>query len=292
MAEETPWQSVVPKRLGKPRRPSRWPWVLALLLVGAGLILIWQLNGGELLPPAAPPATPPAAPREAPSAGQPGQTVALSGEAAESAGSPATPAADGQAARGRIGDEQAERKKPYGLDKSLDAVVKSDEYIKVGDQTIPVAELERKLVVEQRGKVLEKPLGQPGQVSYWGIYVVRPGDNLWGIHFRLLKEYLASKGVALAADADRPTPGGYSSGVGKVLKFAEHMVGVYNLQTGAMSHDLNLLEPGRKVVVYNLTEVFEQLAKIDPRDLSGVMYDGRVLFFPQKQPAEAAPRAN
>ena len=72
--------------------------------------------------------------------------------------------------------------------------------------------------------------------------------------------------------------------MGKILKFAEHMVGVYNLETGTMSPNLNVIEPGKKAVIYNLSEIFEQLSKIDPRDLTGVSYDGRVLFFPEKKP--------
>jgi hypothetical protein len=189
-------------------------------------------------------------------------------------------------------DEQAQRKKLYGLDKSLDVVVRSDESIKVGDKTIPVSELERKLVVEQRGKLLEKPLSKEGAVSAWGMYLVRPGENLWEIHLALLGEYLKSRGVNLKKGADQPNVQGYSSGVGKILKFAEHMVGVYNLQTGQMSQNLNLLEPGHKVVVFNLSEIFRQLAQIDPHDLSGVMYDGRVLLFPQtkdKKPGQGSP---
>lgn len=35
-----------------------------------------------------------------------------------------------------------------------------------------------------------------------------------------------------------------------MLKFAEHMVGVYNLKTGHMSRDLDFLEAGEKVVVF------------------------------------------
>jgi hypothetical protein len=175
---------------------------------------------------------------------------------------------------------QAKRKKPYGLDKSLDVVVRSDERIQVGDKVISVEELQRKLVVEQRGEVLERPLEGKGRVSAWGVHLVRPGENLWDIHYRLLREYLKSRGVILPPDADQPNPQGYSSGVGKILKFAEHMVGVYNLKTGKMSSNLDLLEPGQKVVVFNLSEIFEQLSKIDPHDLSGVMYDGRVLLFP------------
>ena len=86
--------------------------------------------------------------------------------------------------------------------------------------------------------------------------------------------------------SDQPNQAGYSSGVGKVLKFAEHMVGVYNLRTGHMSKNLNLLEPGQKVVVFNLSEIFGQLDKVNPSEINGIMYDGRVLFFPKPEKVE------
>jgi hypothetical protein len=152
----------------------------------------------------------------------------------------------------------------------------------VGEHKVPVAELERKLTVEQRGQLLDKPLGPDQKVAAWGVHLVRPGDNLWHIHYALLREYMGKRGVNLPAGADQPTPQGRSSGVGKVLKFAENMVGVYNLKTGHMDRDLNLLEPGEKVVVFNLSEIFEQLARVEPADLDGVLYDGRVLLFPKR----------
>jgi hypothetical protein len=247
-------------------RSSRWPWLLALLVIlaaAAALYFYW----GDISP-------------------QPDKP------AMTSAGSktPATDKAPGVPAPSREGnvikvdgsqrDEQDQRKTPYGLKKSVDAVARSDETIQVGQKKVPVEELEKKLVVEQRGQVREKSL-QDKKISAWGVYVVRPGDNLWDIHYRLLKEYLANRGVKLPPRSDQPTVKGYSSGVGKVLKFAEHMVGVYNLRTGHMSKNLNLLEPGQKVVVFNLSEIFGQLDKVDPRELSGIMYDGRVLFFPK-----------
>jgi hypothetical protein len=188
--------------------------------------------------------------------------------------------------QGPAREEQKARKRPYGVSKSLDAVLRSDETIKIGDKEVSIAELERKLIVEQRGEVIDKPLGKKPRITAWGVHMVRPGENLWDIHFMLLKEYMASRGVKLAENADHPTQNGYSTGVGKVLKFAEHMVGVFNMKTRHMDSNLDLLEPGAKIVIYNLSEIFDQLAKIDPHDLSGVMYDGRVLLFPESQKAE------
>ena len=265
---------------------SRWPWILALVVVAIILaILLWSWGGKS--------------PETAQGSKKLSQTQGAKQGTSETQGKSEAPPPPPPSPGGKVvevkptpsarvsgsiksepADEQAQRKKPYGLDKSLDAVVRSDESIKVGGRTVKVSELERKLVVEQRGELLDRPL-KGRKISAWGVHLVRPGENLWDIHYALLREYLASRGIKLPPHADRPDAQGRSSGVGKILKFAEHMVGVYNLKTGRMSADLNHLEPGRKVVVFNLTEIFQQLAKIDPHNLSGVMYDGRVLLFPE-----------
>lgn len=270
-------------------RPSRWPWVLLLLVVlavGVG-VTYWLFSGGEPdepiiqakpIIPAAPPATAEAKPGAVPPAVPP---PSKTGDTVDMAKLRGDKPAQG-APQGQMAVEQAERKKSYGLHKSLDAVVRSDEKLKIGDKTITLTDLEKKLVVESRGEILEKPLGgTQRKTTAWGFHLVRAKENLWEIHFRLFKEFLASKGVKISDRADRPLPSGKSSGVGKILKFAEHMVGVYNLKTGHMSKNLNHLEPGSKLVVFNLSEIFSELSKIDPKDLSGIMYDGRVLLLPK-----------
>lgn len=255
-----------------PAGPSRWPWLLALAVILAAVAALW-IYWGDISPQNGPPPKPSAATQ--PQAGQ-DQKAGVPGRSQHGA----TIKVDGSQQV-----EQDQRKKPFGLDKSVDAVARSDESIQVGDKKVSVEELERKLVVEQRGEMREKSL-QGGKVSAWGVHVVRPGENLWGIHYQLLREYLAGRGVELPPKADQPQPKGYSTGVGKILKFAEHMVGVYNLRTGHMSKNLNLLEPGQKVVVFNLSEIFAQLDKVDPHEINGIMYDGRVLFFPKPEKAE------
>jgi hypothetical protein len=67
------------------------------------------------------------------------------------------------------------------------------------------------------------------------------------------------------------------------------MVGVSQLKSGTMGHSLDLLEPGEKAVVFNLSEIFEQLAQVEPKDLDGLLYDGRVLLFPKPLNTPAAP---
>ena len=86
------------------------------------------------------------------------------------------------------------RKKDLGLDTSVDLVVKSNETFTVGGNTVSMEE-----VIEQafagQGKVLEKELDESGAqtpkaVTTYGVYVVQPGDNIWNIHFRMLREFL------------------------------------------------------------------------------------------------------
>ncbi len=257
-----------------PKGSSPWPWILALLIIlAAGGAIYWFW--GDL------------APKDDQAVATKSQPATAQDKAKDSQTPP--PSQHGSVVKvdGSQRAEQEARKKPYGLDKSVDAVARSDESIQVGTKKVPVEELEKKLVVEQRGEVREKSL-QGGKVSAWGVYMVRPGDSLWRIHYRLLREYLRARGVKLQPFADQPTPKGYSSGVGKVLKFAEHMVGVYNLRTGHMSKNLNLLEPGQKVVVFNLSEIFGQLDKVNPNEINGIMYDGRVLFFPKPEKVEVS----
>ncbi|MCB2185765.1 MAG: hypothetical protein KQJ78_05065 [Deltaproteobacteria bacterium] len=288
-----------PPRRG-PQPPSRLPWLFALagVLAALAIILYFWLPASQPLPGEQAAATPQPLPgQEETTPGQAPAPPAPSkiGPVVEIQPGDATPGAPGAAPEGAArAQEQANRKAPYGLKDSVDAVVRTDETVKLGGNKVSVKELERKLVVEGRGDILDKPLGGSPKVAAWGIHVMRPGENLWKVHLELLKEYLASRGRVLPPGADQPTPGGRSSGVGKVLKFAEHMVGVYNLRTGAMTRNLNLLEPGQKIVVFNLSEIFGQLNQVDIRDLSGISYDGRVLLFPEemeRQPASETPPA-
>ena len=274
---DLPEKSLAREVVKPAKGPSRLPWLIALVVLALAVVpLYFMWKAGAVGDQAA---KPPSAAAPQGQAGQPG------------APAPPAPSKHGEVIElnkpedTAPGGEQDQRKKQFGLDKSVDAVLRSDETVKVGDQSVPVSELERKLAVQSRGELLERPIDGSSQVSAWGVHLVNPNDNLWNIHFVLLREYLATRGLKLAADADEPTSDGYSSGVGRTLKFAEHMVGVYNLKTGRMSSDLSILEPGQKLVVFNLSELFGALAKVNPQELAQVRFDGRTLFFPADEAA-------
>ena len=122
-------------------------------------------------------------------------------------------------------------------------------------------------------------------ISFYGVHVVRAGDNLWDIHFAVLREYLKHKGIEISDNADEAKDG-RSTGVARVLKYAESMVHIYNLKTKHLDENLDVLEPNTKVVVFNLTRLNLILGSIKPGDLDNIQYDGRELYWPGQKPDE------
>jgi hypothetical protein len=134
--------------------------------------------------------------------------------------------------------------------------------------------------LEREIATLEKGLDPDAPVALYGIHVVRPRDNIWNIHFNLLKELFRNKGTALPPLADEPTPSGRSSGVGKLLKFSENMVAIYNLRERRLDPDLNLITPNSKVVVFNFNRLFAMLDQIDYKNIDAIQFDGDTIWIP------------
>ncbi|MGB5983848.1 MAG: hypothetical protein WBG37_00980 [Desulfobacterales bacterium] len=120
-------------------------------------------------------------------------------------------------------------------------------------------------------------------VDAYGIYIVRGGDNIWNIHFQFLRNYFNRKGIQLEATSDEPTTAGSSSGVGKILKFSEKMVNIYNIRQRRLEMDLDTIHPLSKIVVFNLERVFSLLKQIDHRNVQRVEFDGETLWVPADQ---------
>ena len=214
------------------------------------------------------------------------------------------------------------RKQDFGLDESVDMVVGSEESIKVGGELVPIrqilAEIEAlKKAQEAEAKpedpatpstesrpVREDSLQSPGSdqpappepatptrikksIHYYGIHVVRPGDNLWNIHLKVLREYLKHRGHMLDADADEAGKDGRSSGIARILKYAEGMVHIFNLKTKQLDMDINMLAPEEKVVIFNLTRIDRILGQLKPGDLARIRFDGRELYLPEDRPKTA-----
>jgi len=119
--------------------------------------------------------------------------------------------------------------------------------------------------------------------TYLGIRVVQPGTNIWEIHFDLLKEYFKHKGVFLSPHADEPKKSGKSTGVGKILKFSEQLVNIYNLKTQAFENNLDVIQPMTVIVIYNMSQIFGILDDIDYSVIDRIEFDGESLWIPSVQ---------
>lgn len=188
---------------------------------------------------------------------------------------------------GELDKMMQDRKEEYGVTDSVDMIVTSDESIKVGDNTVSMEEILDKVRLKQ-GAFIEKDLGwgsdsekrQKNNKEGFGIYVVQPGDNIWNIHFRLLKEFFEKRGVDLPPLSDESEKNGTSSGVGRILKFSENMVYIFNLESRKLDANIHLLQPLGKVVVYRMDEVFDLLEQIDLSKVGTIRFDGENLWIP------------
>jgi len=170
---------------------------------------------------------------------------------------------------------------------SIAAIAEAVKQTAEGNEEMRSAARDRLYNLKMEKKRLEEELEIPGvptgPAEAYGIYVVRSGDNIWNIHFRFLKDYFDHRNIELSPLADEPDTKGFSSGVGKILKFSENMVYIYNLRERKLDVDLNLLQPMSKIVVFNMAEVFSLLDPIDYTAVNRIKFDGDTLWIPAEQ---------
>lgn len=176
------------------------------------------------------------------------------------------------------------RKEDYDVGEGIDIIARSDETVQIGDTTVSMKELQREIQLKQ-GEIAEETIGPDGRplpqtTESFGLYVVQPGDNIWNIHFRFLRDYFQRRGVSVSPVADEPVKGGFSSGVGKLLKFSENIVYIYNIKEKRFSKNLNLIEPQSKIVIYKMDRVFAFLEQLDYANINRVRFDGDTLWVP------------
>ncbi|SDT84754.1 hypothetical protein [Desulfobacula phenolica] len=179
------------------------------------------------------------------------------------------------------------RKEGLGIKKSLDMIVNSDESFKIGDVQISMRDILENAFIKD-GEVFEEKIYDSGailpqKIKPYGIYVVQPGDNIWNIHFNILKEFYGHHGIHVTPRADEPIDQGKSSGVGKILKFSETLVIIYNLIEKKVDSNIDIIEPLSKIVVYNVDEVFSLLQEINYHNIDRIQFDGKTIWIPAKK---------
>jgi hypothetical protein len=80
--------------------------------------------------------------------------------------------------------------------------------------------------------------------------------------------------------ADEPLGGGRSSGIGKLLKFSENIVYIYNIRKRKLAEDLHAIIPLTKIVIYNMERIFSLLDQIDYEHLNRIQFDGVTVWIP------------
>jgi hypothetical protein len=140
------------------------------------------------------------------------------------------------------------------------------------------------------GGLIRKPMqgGRAGRkpgASYYGVRVVRSGENLWDIHHAIIREYFERRQVFLPTTADEPLPDGKSSGVGRLLKFIEGVVRIYDAQCRRAESDLDLIHSDHMLVYFKISELFDALDQLKAEDLKWLRYVRHQLLLdrPQEQ---------
>jgi len=257
------------------------PIIALAVVIGAALIVIWLIMGR--LPGGNGPAKEQQTETSRDASGVQ-KTDPLSGAVVKQINKPAVIDYNALDKESTMKDLMETRKQDLGVKDSVDLVVKSNEAFTVGGNTVSMEK-----VMEQafagRDKVFEKELDESGAqkpvaLTTYGVYVVQPGDNIWNIHFRILKDYYTRKGIRVKENADEPESSGMSSGVGKILKFSEAMVIIYNLKEKKVTADINIIDPLSKVVIYNMDEIFALLEQIDFNHVDRLRFDGSNIWIP------------
>lgn len=185
---------------------------------------------------------------------------------------------------------QPERKEAFGLKNSVDFIVRNDEPFEVAGEKLTIDELQHRLRPDSNrehvmrpisevdvGSSIRKPIAagksdDAKSSSYYAVRVVKPGENLWNIHFAIIQEYLSRRHIILAAKSDEPEPDGQSSGIGRLLKFIEGVVFVYNVHQNRIETDLNLIHPYEIVVFFKISDLFAALDQLQPEDLQRLRF--------------------
>lgn len=184
---------------------------------------------------------------------------------------------------------QEERKEAFELKQSVDRIVLKDELLKVEGKEVTIDEILRQLQGNkdfqqlipsiQEGEIggyIRKPIVAPKPQAvpdaYYGVRAVRRGENLWKIHYRIIREYMARRQILLPVRSDEPYPDGRSSGVGRLLKFIEGVVFVYNLDQDQLETDLNRIQPDSVLVFFKISDLFSVLDQLRAEDLQWVRY--------------------
>jgi len=197
---------------------------------------------------------------------------------------------------------QSQRKEAFGLKNSVDFIVRRDEPFEVSGKKRTIEQIQQQMHPEDKkeevlhpiqeveiGPSIRKPIVEEQGTKlpvFYAVRMVLPGENLWNIHFAVIQEYLARRQIFLGSTSDEPSPDGASSGIGRLLKFIEGVVFVYNLDQDRIEEDPNLIHPHAIVVFFKISDLFAALDQLQPEDLQRLRYVSNYLAL--ERPGETS----
>jgi hypothetical protein len=163
-------------------------------------------------------------------------------------------------------------------------IVRSDESFTVGGKTVHLTDILEKAYAKNK-KSLKNALPNLKKLhrKAWMnmAYMWYSPETISGTSILIYSKNFMLPGESdVALDADEPLDTGHSSGVGKVLKFSEIMVIIYNLIEEKIVMDIDLIEPLSKIVIYNMGDVFSLLSDIRFDQIDQIQFDGRTIWIP------------
>ncbi len=197
-----------------------------------------------------------------------------------------------------------ERARAFHMEESIDHIVRRDEPFDVEGKDWTLDGILGKLAEGYEpqelvpfikestiGSSVRRPIREPLAAHlqpdrYYGVRVVRPGENIWTIHYGIFREYMSRRGVDIPRAADRPLDDGRSSGVGRLLKFMEEFVLVYNIQQNERIKNIHLIYPSTAIVFFNISDLFGMFDQLDVATLRSLRYlyrSGLVIEKPQER---------
>lgn len=179
---------------------------------------------------------------------------------------------------------EEQRKALFRLDQSVDHIVTADEPFDIAGEQVTIKEVKQRLGLSSAGAspaaaetgseqpvdALRKPIPKHEQPVYYGVRQVHRGENVWKIHLQILRDYFRRRQVELLPTADRPDPSGHSSGVGRLLKFLEGVVYIYDVKAKRTVADVNWVQPDAVIIFFRISAVFRALDQLQPDDLAAV----------------------
>ena len=116
---------------------------------------------------------------------------------------------------------------------------------------------------------MARPRSRPSTASIWSC----PARTCGTSTSNSCASISPRRGSSWPKGADQPGRGGKSSGVARILKYAEKMVFIYSLKENKLSDNLDLIRPNEKIVVFNISRLDSILRTLDAEKIKKVHLD-------------------